>query len=240
MRVVVSLAAGVPRSGDLPAGGTRPDARWTAVVVDVLRATSTLTAALANGARAVEPFGDPAQAIARRDAGAGAVLACGERGGRRVPGFDLANSPSEFTRERVAGKTLAFASTNGSIALLETAGCARRILGAFINATAVVEAVRSAPRRPLWIACAGKERRFALEDAAFAGWLIAALAPHGARPEGAGARLALSLAPRDRDDARALVEGSAHGRYLRSISPLHAADVSWCAGLDRLGVAFAV
>jgi len=240
MRVVVSLVAGTAKSGDAPAGVPRQARQWTAVVVDVLRATSTLTVALANGARGVESFSDPAHAIARRDAEPAGVLACGERGGRIVPGFDLANSPAEFARERVAGRVLAFASTNGSRALLETAGCARRILGAFINATAVVEAVRAAPEDLVRIACAGKEGGFALEDAAFAGWLIAALLPHGARPVGAAARLALSLAPRDASEVRDLVQGSSHGRYLRRLSAAHAADVEFCAGIDRLGVAFAV
>ena len=240
---LVARAAGAGDPGGLRAGAQggppRQAHRGTAVIVDVLRATSALTVALANGALGVEPFADPAAAIRCRDADPG-VLACGERGGRLVPGFDLANSPAEFTRARVAGRRLAFASTNGSLALIETSAYPRRILGAFINATAVVAAVRAAPGDDVHIACAGKEGGFSLEDAGFAGWLIAALRPYGARAVGAPARLALSLAPRDAAEVRALVQGSAHGRYLARLSPVHAADVEYCAVLDRLDVAFVV
>src|SRR5204862_4095456 len=115
-----------------PEGFPRDPRRWTAVVVDVLRATSTLTVALANGARAVEPYPTPEAAIQRRS-GAQDVVACGERRGEILPGFDLGNSPLEFTRERVAGRTLAFASTNGPPAVLATARRGPRNLGAFGN-----------------------------------------------------------------------------------------------------------
>ena len=114
MRIAVRLAA--PAVGSTARSELRGDPReWSAVIVDVLRATSTLTLALANGARGVEAFADPALAMARR-AGDASVLACGERDGRKVEGFDLGNSPLEYTRERVEGRTLAFASTNGSLA----------------------------------------------------------------------------------------------------------------------------
>jgi 2-phosphosulfolactate phosphatase len=207
------------------------------VVVDVLRATTTLTVALANGARGVELFSDPARAMARA-AGAADVLACGERGGRIVPGFALGNSPFEFTPERVAGQTLAFASSNGSLALLAAAGCARRILGAFVNATAVLERVIAATPRYVWVACSGRDGHYALEDTALAGWLCAELARRGATLAGAEARLALSLAPRDPGEVRALVEGSTSGRTLRRLSPDYARDVEFCAGFDRTGTVF--
>lgn len=209
------------------------------MIVDVLRATSTLTLALANGARGVEAFADPALAMARR-AGDASVLACGERDGRKVEGFDLGNSPLEYTRERVEGRTLAFASTNGSLAMLATAGCARRTLGAFINATAVLQRVREGRPKNLLIACAGKLGGFALEDTAFAGWLCAALVREGATLEGAAERLSCALAPRDAAEVRAAVEGSSHGRTLRRMGDSFARDVEFCAGLDRVGEAFDV
>src|SRR5438477_287331 len=96
--------------------------------------------ALANGAREVIPTATTDQALALR-AGRRATLACGERDGRIVPGFDLGNSPFEYTRERVTGKTLAFASTNGSQAMLAAHRARRRVLAAFVNAAAAVETV---------------------------------------------------------------------------------------------------
>lgn len=206
-----------------------------AVVIDVLRATTTLTVALAHGARTVIPTATPAEALALRASRPG-TLACGERDGRIVPGFDLGNSPFEYTAERVAGRTLAFASTNGSQAMLAAAGARRRVLAAFVNAAAVVEAIRH--ERRLTIVCAGKLGAFSLEDAACAGLLLARLAAHGGVPEGAAARLALALAPRDAAEVRALVEGAAHARDLASMGPEYARDLELCAGLDTQERAF--
>lgn len=238
MRIAVRLAA--PKAGSIASWELRGSpSEWSAVIVDVLRATSTLTLALANGARGVEAFADPALAIARRGHDA-SVLACGERDGRMVDGFDLGNSPLEYRRERVEGRTLAFASTNGSLALLATAGCARRTLGAFINATAVLQRVREARPRNLLIACAGKLGGFALEDTAFAGWLCASLVREGATLEGAAARMCWAICPRDAAEVRAAVEGSSHGRTLRRMGEHFARDVEYCAGLDRVGEAFDV
>src|SRR5512143_2629846 len=107
MRVSVRLAPGPP---DVPAHAA-------AAVIDVLRATTTLTVALAAGAARVLAVATPAEALALRERHPGA-WACGERDGRIVPGFDRGNSPDEYRDGAVAGRTLVFASTNGSLALL--------------------------------------------------------------------------------------------------------------------------
>jgi 2-phosphosulfolactate phosphatase len=218
-----------------PAGAPARAAGPAGVAIDVLRATSTLTVARANGAAVVVPFATPEGALAYRDAHPGA-LACGERGGRIVPGFDLGNSPSEFPRDRVAGRTLAFASTNGSLAMLAVAHRPVRWLAAFVNAAAVTRAL-VAGGRDVAITCAGKEGAFALEDAACAGWLVARLAEAGFEPGNAAARLCASLAPRDALGVRALVEGCEHARVLRELGPAYAADVGFCAALDALDAA---
>ena len=224
MRVSVALSPGsaVVRGG-------------CAVIVDVLRATTTLTVALAHGARGVLAVATPAEALALRASRSG-VLACGEREGRIVPGFDLGNSPFEYTAERVEGRLLAFASTNGSQAMLAARGARRRVLAAFINARAVVESLRG--EREVTIVCAGKLGGFSLEDAACAGLLLARVAALGGVPDGPAARLALSLAPDGADAVRALVESAAHARDLRSLGPAYARDLERCAGLDTLDRAF--
>ena len=209
----------------------------TAVIVDVLRATTSLTVALANGARRVLEAASPDEAFARRDRVPGALV-CGEREGRKVPGFDLGNSPSEYGAAVVAGRTLVFASTNGSLAIRRAAGARRRLLAAFVNASAAAASL--AGERRAVIVCAGKLGRFALEDALFAGWLCARLEHDGARLEGAGATLARALAPRDPDEVRRLVEGASHARYLRSLGPEAAADVEFCSRLDVIPRAFTV
>ena len=202
-----------------------------AAVIDVLRATTTLAVALANGAVRVVAFASAAEALAFRDAHDGAI-ACGERDGRIVPGFDLGNSPAEYTRERVQGRTLAFASTNGSRALLAASRCRRRLLASFANFSATLAALAREP--DVWIVCAGKLGGFALEDAACAGTLAAALARQGATLANAEARLAATLACDDTAAVRAVVTGSDHGRWLASLGEQFAEDVRYCAEQDGL------
>ncbi|MBI1799935.1 MAG: 2-phosphosulfolactate phosphatase [Candidatus Eisenbacteria bacterium] len=201
------------------------------VAIDVLRATTTLTVARHHGAGRIVPLAESGEAIALRARESGA-LACGEREGRIVPGFDLGNSPFEYAPERVAGRTLAFASTNGSRALIAIARCGTRWLGTFVSAGALVEALGA--ERFVLLVCAGKLGGFALEDAACAGWICARLEERGARLEGRAATLARALEPRDAAAARAIVEGCSHGRYLRALGPEFARDVDFCAGLDTL------
>ncbi len=236
MRVRVDLVPG-PALPSGPAAPARATPRWTGVAIDVLRATTTLSVALAAGAKRVVPLARVDEALALR-ARSPDVLACGERDGRIVPGFDLGNSPFEYTADRVAGRTLAFASTNGSHAMCAIAGCGRRLLAAFVTASAVLEALADRPL--VRIVCAGKLGRFALEDAACAGWLCERLAARGAVLEGPAARLSLRLAPRDAGEVRSLVQGSSHGRELRSLGPEYARDVEFCATLDSLDRAAAI
>jgi 2-phosphosulfolactate phosphatase len=215
----------------------RPGAGECAVVVDVLRATTTLTVALGHGALRVLAAATPEQASALRAGHPGALL-CGERGGLRIDGFDLGNSPFEYPVPVVAGRTLIFASTNGSQALLAAAAARRRLLAAFVNARAVVE--RLAGERAVVIVCAGSSGRFAIEDAGCAGLLCERLAALGATLEGSAAALARALAPRDARAVRALVQGSSHGRELRAMGAAFARDVEFCAELDALDQAFDV
>jgi 2-phosphosulfolactate phosphatase len=221
-RVRVALVP--PAPGSLP-----PEA--CAAAIDVLRATTTLGRARVNGAARIEPFADPEAALAFRDGHPG-TLACGERDGRIVPGFDLGNSPGEYARERVAGRTLAFASTNGSRALLAAARCRRRWLASFANLSAVVDVV--AGESDVWLVCAGKLGRFALEDAACAGTIAARLVTRGATLANDAARLAAALACTSASEVSALVAGSDHGRWLTSLGEPFAADVRECAALDSL------
>lgn len=209
---------------------TRAEPNVVGVAIDVLRATTTLSVALGQGAARVVPCADPATARALRDAHPD-VLACGEREGRIVPGFDLGNSPFEYVRERIEGRTLAFASTNGSFALLDVAECGLRLLGAFVTAAAVVEACAGA--RQVRVVCAGKEGRPAAEDAACAGWIVSRLRAAGFEAEGREARSVCDQAPRDGREVEERVRRSEHGRVLAAMGPEYARDVEFCAGLDR-------
>ena len=219
----------------VPAGAIGPGA--CAAIVDVLRATTTLTVARANGATRIVPMDSPERALRARADHPGALV-CGERDGRRVEGFDLGNSPSEYTAERVKGRTLIFATTNGSFAMLAAANARRRLAAAFVNAAAVVEAL--AGEREVAIVCSGKLGAFALEDSACAGLLCRRLLERGARLEGAAARACLALAPADAAATRRLVESASHGRYLRSLGGAFAEDVAFCASLDAIDAVYEV
>jgi 2-phosphosulfolactate phosphatase len=213
-----------------PAPGSLPrDA--CAAAIDVLRATTTLSWARAHGAARIVPFADTAAALAFRTAHPG-TLACGERNGRIVEGFDLGNSPSEYTREKVAGKTLAFASTNGSRAMLAATRCHRRLLASFATLTAVVTELE--PEQDVWLICAGKLGAFALEDTACAGTIAQRLAARGATLANDAARFAAALACTSASDVHAAVTGSDHGRWLTSLGEPFAADVLACGTLDAL------
>jgi 2-phosphosulfolactate phosphatase len=218
------------------------------VVVDVLRATSTIVEALANGAKAIVPVGtvDEAARMAQ-NIGRDTVLLCGERRGLPIEGFDLANAPPEFTAERVSGKSLVMTTTNGTPAFLAVAerrtgqgdGEANVILaGSFLNLSAIIGRLAPADGSdgaPAAIVCAGREGRFALEDAVCAGAMVRGLAEVGASLElNDGAMAARSLAGRHMEDLGGVLERTAAGRHLESIG--RGEDLAFCATVDRTDI----
>jgi len=147
-------------------------AEATVVVVDVLRATTTVVEALANGARGIYPTASTEEAVKlAHSLGRDDTLLCGERKGAKVEGFDLGNSPHEFTREAVEGKRLVMSTTNGTRAFVVGQHGARLLAGAFTNLSAVANALRSDPH--VIVICAGRDDQFSLDDALCAGHLVA-------------------------------------------------------------------
>jgi 2-phosphosulfolactate phosphatase len=158
-----------------PAGFVPHEAAGRAVfVIDVLRATTTICAALHNGARAVVPVSTAEEATRlAQTLGPEDVVLAGERGSERIPGFALGNSPLEMAESAVRGKTLVMTTTNGTAALLAAQGARETYVASAANL-----AVAGAKAHELWterkdlvILCAGRESRFALEDAYAAGRL---------------------------------------------------------------------
>ena len=118
-----------------------------AVVIDVLRATTTIIHALARGAECVIPCLEvEAARQAAQKIGSSALLG-GERGGMRIDGFDFGNSPTEYVSEKISGRTIVFSTTNGTRAMLHCRQAAKILLGAFVNRAAVAQAVSSAALR---------------------------------------------------------------------------------------------
>jgi 2-phosphosulfolactate phosphatase len=153
----------------VPAGAL---ADGLAVVVDILRASTTIIYALAAGCTQVRPCLEIDEARALADSmRAGRVLLGGERGGLPVAGFDLGNSPREYTAKICKGSTLVLTTTNGTRAIVRAAEAKRVLVGAFVNYSAICEQLRSDPR-PVHIICAGTEGQITMEDTVCAGALV--------------------------------------------------------------------
>lgn len=146
------------------------------VVIDVLRASTTITHALAAGAKRVVPCLeiDEARATAARLAADGPAVLGGERGGLPIPGFDLGNSPTGCTPASVGGKTLVFTTTNGTLAMERCRQASRVFVAAFVNRSAVARRLAEARAAglSLHLLCAGTGGKITREDVLFAGALV--------------------------------------------------------------------
>jgi len=186
-----------------------------ALVVDVLRATTTVVAACAAGCARIVPVSDRDSALttaARYPAGE--VLLAGERGGRTIVGFHLGNSPLEYVAERVAGRTVVFTTTNGTDAMLHAGRATVAATAALVNAGAAARWAID-QERDLTVLCAGERRAFSLEDAVCAGIVVERiLAEHGSVDLTDAALAALRLGEHYRDRLERLALESEWGRNL--------------------------
>ncbi len=189
------------------------------LVVDVLRASTTIIAALGGGCAGVVPVADEAEARRRAAAlPAEAVLLAGERRGEPIPGFDLGNSPLEFTEERVRGKLVIFTTSNGTQALLAARPAAAVAVAALVNLSAAA-AWALGGRRDVTIVCAGERGAESLEDRVCAGLLVERLTQ-----EEPGVALTAAA-----DAARRA--GRAYGKEVRRL----AGDALWARRLAARG-----
>ncbi len=203
-------------------------------VVDVLRASTSIAVALANGARAVIPLASSEDVAARaKSLARSEVRLAGERRMKPVPGFDLGNSPLEFTKEAVEGKTVIMSTTNGTGTILAMQGARDVVIASYVNFSAVLSLLRSALRggTDVAIVCAGQERRFALEDAACAGLFVQHLTSKHTKAEiNDAAQSAILIDKKFGTNYKRLLKASAHGVALADAG--YAADLEACADLD--------
>lgn len=145
----------------------------TSVVIDVLRASTTITTALAYGASRIVPClaVEEARQLSKQRTGS---LLGGEREGKPIQGFDFGNSPAEYKPDRVAGKTIVFTTTNGTKAMTRCMGSARILVGAIVNREALCQ--RLATDQRVDLLCAGTNGQFSLDDALGAGAMVDRLA----------------------------------------------------------------
>jgi len=195
----------------------------TAVVIDVIRATSTIVMALSQGATGVQPVAEVADAFALKARNPDALLA-GERGGQPLPGFDLGNSPEDFTRKLIKKRRVILSTTNGTQALAACVGARHVIAACLLNLDAVAARLREIG--PPWIVlCAGCNGHFGVDDAIVAGALAEAL-----DQDHAFVHLYRSV----KKDLAAVLLGSEAGRELAKVGLEK--DVTFCARISRASV----
>jgi 2-phosphosulfolactate phosphatase len=198
----------------------------TGIVVDVLRATSTIAQALSSGYGRVLCCAEVAEAKALRER-VGAVVLAGERRCVRIPGFDLGNSPREFLEP--AGETVVLTTTNGTRALVTaTERCDRVVAASLLNLDAVVAAAREVGD-DVAIFCAGVQGAFTIDDAYCAGRIAERLAGELSDAAAAAIRIAGSFGTPE--------EGLAASKSARNLVTADLAeDIAFCARESVLGV----
>lgn len=205
-----------------------------AVVIDVLRWSSVVITALANGAEWVEAHATPEDALARAEAlGRSAVVLGGERGNVALPGFDLGNSPLEYSRARVAGRGVVTTTTNGTQGLVAARDASLVLIGAFVNLHALAEAITGAldDGLPVALIACGQAGEIAEEDAACAGAIAMAVGANAS--DVATGRACAEWARAGRDAAQVMARAT-HAASLRTAG--FGEDVDFAARVGSHGV----
>ena len=205
------------------------------VVIDVLRACSTIVTALRRGARSVVPaldLGHTAKIAANLEPSS--YLLGGERGGHRINTYHCGNSPLEYTREVVQNRTIILSTTNGTVAMHKGRKARQLLVGCFLNIDRVVEATCEAGGN-LVIVCSGQKEQVSLEDTLCAGYLLDRLWK-GRPPAGISdaTRMAFALYDGYRHDLDAALREGTHAQWLSANG--FADDVDYCFRFNAMPV----
>ncbi len=203
----------------------------TVVVIDVLRATSSISVALANGAKSVIPVSDMGEAgkIAQ-NLDPSRFLLCGEKDGLKIEGYHHGNSPMEYTAEAVAEKTIILNTTNGSKAITRSGNAEEVFIASFLNMTAVVNKLK-ATEREIMVICAGWKGRLSLEDMLCAGAIIYNLMDGKLwKTSRDGAKIAFGLYQKYGKNIKSVVSDSNHATTLKSLG--YEKDIAFCCEVD--------
>jgi len=196
------------------------------VVVDILRATSSMITAFAYNVASITPVPTLAECRMLKDQG---FITAGERGGQKVDGFDRGNSPFEFMDHQLNGKRLAFTTTNGSQAILSVAEAPTVLLGAFLNISATADFL-SAQNSSVLILCAGWKGKFNIEDTLYAGALAHLLKSEFAYEDDA-TLAAESLYQLAASDLPGFLQNGSHARRLAGFQ--NHRDLEYCIKQDQ-------
>ena len=214
-------------------------AQTVCVVFDILRATTSMITALGNGAAKIIPVSEISQALAFREKHPDALLA-GERDGLRIRAaqtgsvdFDLGNSPREFTREIVLGKSIVMTTTNGTRALNACFGANKILIGSFLNLDVLSAWLKKEMPASLLLVCAGTFEEAAYEDTVAAGSVCDAVWPVYCDGHLAdSASIARNIYLQDKNDLLAAMQYSRNGKRLLASTEL-CDDVAFCLQTGR-------
>lgn len=206
-----------------------PHTDKTVVVADILRATTTITFAMANGALSITPVLTPDDAF-ELAANQPNTIICGERRGKKVNGFNLGNSPCEYTKTAVSGKRVVLTTTNGTRTLWACRAAKQVLVGCFLNLQAVINCLMKVEGEVVFV-CAGREGSYCMEDTIFAGACVASL-PAAHLTDAAEAAIILYQA--HRHNLHGMLRNCFHGRKLAEIGL--ADDLEFCARLNLVDV----
>jgi 2-phosphosulfolactate phosphatase len=200
------------------------------IVLDIFRATTCITTAMANGCNKIVPV------LAFEDARAlsnqiGPVLLAGERRSIKIEGCDLGNSPFEFCQDKVQEQTIIMTTTNGTVAIKATEGAYRTLIGSFLNAKAVCQMAKQYGKDIL-IVCAGTDGLFSLEDTLCAGLLVQLLKTEDETQMTDSARGALLMYNEAKDKLIETAIDSRNGKRLYDLNRMD--DIKYCFRTDSL------
>ncbi len=204
------------------------------VIIDVLRASTTICTALKNGAREIIPVPDIENATKiSANLSSDSRLLGGERQGKRIDGFDLGNSPLEYTAERVKGKTIIFTTTNGAGAMYKCRYASLALVGTFVNVSAIVKTMKHVGGT--WtILCSGRQGAFSAEDATCAGMMISQIEESTEVETDDAGLTSVILYKNYKRSILGMLKKAAHGKYLISIG--FEQDLNICADVDSVPV----
>lgn len=202
------------------------------VIIDVLRATSVMTTALANGVKAIYPYRDIESVLENCKKSSSYVLG-GERKGLKIEGFDFGNSPLEYTKEAVNGKDLFMTTSNGTRAIEASANGSKKLfIACFLNVQSVVEKL-ILENQDTVIVCSGTNDEFSLDDALCAGEIIKRLSKE-ADVKLTDISLGLKIIAENSKGIEDTLTGSKHFEYLKSIG--FYGDMNHCFSMDKFHI----
>ncbi|MFY0601160.1 MAG: 2-phosphosulfolactate phosphatase [Cyclobacteriaceae bacterium] len=199
------------------------------VVVDIFRATSCMVAGMATGVKAIHPVAEVNECVSL---GADGKIMAGERGGIKVEGFDIGNSPFDYMSDQCCGKEVAVTTTNGTLAIVKSIGAEEILIGAFLNLSAIQKHIAQS-KKDVIVHCAGWKGTVNLEDTLFAGALINALEKTHSI-EGDPGIIAKSLYDHHKNDLTKATQASSHAQRLSNFGVEK--DLEFCMKQDEFDV----